>query len=203
MRLGLLGGTFDPPHYGHLVAAQEAAWQLRLERVLFLPARRNPLKAAGPTSTAADRCRMVELAIGDDPRFALSTADLERPGPSYTVDLLGRLRAELGAEAELFFLVGADVLAELPAWRQPGRLLELATGLVVLGRPGWPAPDPGEAEARLGAPPGRILGLAMPGVDVSSSELRRRARVGQPLRYLTPPAVERYIAEHGLYRGEP
>jgi nicotinate-nucleotide adenylyltransferase len=198
-RLGLLGGTFDPPHYGHLIAAQEAAWRLPLDRVLFLPARQNPLKQAEPASTVADRCRMVELAVADDPRFALSTADIERPGPSYTVDLLRRLRDELGEGTELFFLAGADVLRELPSWSRPRELLRLATAVVVFSRPGWPSPDGSAVEARLGVAQGRIMGLAMPGVDISASELRRRVRAGEPIRYLTPPAVEAYIRERRLY----
>lgn len=199
-RLGLLGGTFDPPHYGHLVAAQEAAWQLHLDGVLFLPARQNPLKRSQPSSSADDRCRMVSLAIGDNALFALSTMDIDRPGPSYTVELLRQLRQELGPEPELFFLIGADVLRDLPAWHQPGELLELVTALGVLSRPGWPPPDGSPVEQRLGAPSGRIVGLRMPGVAISSSDLRRRVRVGQPIRYLTPPAVEAYVAEQALYR---
>src|SRR5205085_8228709 len=107
IRLGLLGGTFDPPHYGHLLMASEAAWQLHLERVLFLPARQNPLKRDEPTSDAEARCQMVQLAIADNPRFELSRLDLDRPPPSYTVDLL---RGLTSTERELFFLVGADIL---------------------------------------------------------------------------------------------
>src|SRR5207302_4924475 len=112
-RLGLLGGTFDPPHYGHLVSAQEAAWQLRLDRVLFLPARQNPLKRGDSSAPAEARCEMVRLAIADNPLFELSRLDLDRPSPSYTADLL---RALVAADRELFFLVGADILPELPRW---------------------------------------------------------------------------------------
>jgi nicotinate-nucleotide adenylyltransferase len=198
-RLGLLGGTFDPPHYGHLVAAQESAWQLQLERVLFLPARQNPLKQADPTSEVGDRCRMVELAIDGNPLFALSTADVDRPGPSYTVDLLRRLRDELSEGTKLYFLVGADVLQELPSWRHPEEVLQLVNAVVVLSRPGSPPPDAPEVESRFGVAGGRIIVLHMPGVDISSSELRGRVRRGEPIRYLTPPKVEAYVAERGLY----
>ena len=201
-RIGLLGGTFDPPHYGHLVAAQEAAWQLQLDRVLFIPARQNPLKLGDASSLVADRCRMVELAIAEDERFVLSRAELERPGPSYTVDLLRQLRATLDPAVELYFLAGADVLQELPDWRQPRQVVELATAVVVLGRPGWPPPDGTSLERRLGAPPGSIRGLSMPGVDIASRALRERVRLGLPISYLTPPAVEAYIAERGLYRDD-
>src|SRR5438309_11834352 len=126
MRLGVLGGTFDPPHHGHLVAAQEAALELDLESVVFLPARQNPLKQGERVSDAEDRCQMVQLAIADNPRFALSRADLDRPPPSYTVDLLRTLHAEQ-PDRELFFLVGADILPELPRWHLQQEILRLAT----------------------------------------------------------------------------
>jgi nicotinate-nucleotide adenylyltransferase len=184
-RLGLLGGTFDPPHYGHLVAAQEAHWQLGLERVLFLPARQNPLKRGEIMSDAEMRCEMVRAAIGDDSRFELSRLDLDRPPPSYTVDLLRSLRR---ADQALFFIVGADILPELPRWHAVDEIMQLAT-LVVVSRPG----------AVVRKPPDQVRELRIPGVDVSSTDLRERVRQGQPITYLTPPGVERLIAEHHLY----
>ena len=194
-RLGLLGGTFDPPHYGHLLAAQEAAWQLDLERVLFLPARQNPLKRDEPMSHAAARCEMVKLAIADNPRFELSTLDLDRTPPSFTVDLLRSLGA---ADRELFFLAGADILPELPRWYAPMEILGLAR-LVVVNRPGAPAADLRTLDKALPGASERVTVLRMPGVEVSSTGLRERVKHGKPIRYLTPPAVERYIAEHRLY----
>ena len=122
MRLGVFGGTFDPPHYGHLAAAQEVRHRLGLERVLLVPARQNPLKAGVPGASAEQRVRMLELAIADDPGLSLSRADLDRPGPSYTVDLLALLERECPG-AELLFLVGADALRELPSWHRPGEIL--------------------------------------------------------------------------------
>jgi nicotinate-nucleotide adenylyltransferase len=196
IRLGLLGGTFDPPHYGHLIAAQEVAWRLELDRVLFLPARQNPLKRGAPSSSADDRCAMVALAIADNPLLELSRLDVDRPPPSYTVDLLRLLD---GAGTQLFFLVGADILPELPRWRAPDEILRLAR-LVVVQRPGFPEPDlaalPEVARARVDVVP-------IPGVDIASRDLRERVRTGQPIRYLTPPVVERYILEHGLYSANP
>lgn len=207
-RIGLLGGTFDPPHYGHLLAAQEAACQLRLDRVLFLPARQNPLKQAEPSSPAHDRCAMVARAIADNPLFTLSKLDLDRSPPSYTADLLRALQAERerGAEPglrgesdELFFLVGADILPELPRWRSPDEILRLAR-LVVVNRPGAPPPDLAALELALPGSRARVLILEIPGVAISASDLRARVRAGRSIRYLTPPDVEDYIRRQGLYR---
>jgi nicotinate-nucleotide adenylyltransferase len=194
IRLGLLGGTFDPPHYGHLVAAQEAWSQLDLARVLFLPARQNPLKRDEP-ATAVARCEMVRRAIEDDPRFELSRLDLDRPGPSYTVDVLRELATP---DRQLFFLIGGDILPELPRWQAPLEILELAT-LVVVNRPGAPPPNLEQLERRLPGAAARVVVLRIPGVAVSSSDLRARVKLGQPIRYLTPPKVDAYIQQHGLY----
>jgi len=195
-RLGLLGGTFDPPHFGHLVAAQEVAWRLDLDRVLFLPARQNPLKRGESSSSAQDRCEMVRLAIADNPTLELSRLDLDRPPPSYTVDLLRLLER---ADRELFFIGGADLLPELPRWRAPEEILRLAR-LVVVNRPGAPEPDLGALEP---AARERISAVTVPGVAIAARELRQRVRTGQPIRYLVPPEVERYILEHGLYVSDP
>jgi nicotinate-nucleotide adenylyltransferase len=188
VRLGLLGGTFDPPHLGHLVAAQEAAAQLDLARVLFLPARQNPLKQDEQVSPAHDRCRMVELAIADNPRFELSRLDLDRPPPSYTVDLL-RTLAVMHPGAELFFLIGADILPELPRWHRLDEVTRLAT-LAAINRPGAPILQEVPAGVRL---------LSVPGVAISSTELRARVQAGLPIRYLTPDPVVEYIYERRLY----
>jgi nicotinate-nucleotide adenylyltransferase len=196
IRLGLLGGTFDPPHYGHLLAAQEVAWRLHIDRVLFLPARQNPLKRGEPSSSAEDRCEMVALAVADNPIFELSRLDLDRPPPSYTADLL---RALQSPEHELFFLVGADILPELPKWREPQQIVQLAR-LVVVNRPGAPSPDIERVEAVLPGVRERVDRVQIPGVDVSSREIRKRVAAGRPIRYLTPPAVVRYIIDRRLYR---
>ena len=196
MRLGLLGGTFDPPHYGHLAAAQEVAAKLTLDKVLFLPARQNPLKRARPTTSVEDRCEMVTLAIADNPIFELSRLDLDRPPPSYTVDLL---RAARGDDRELFFIVGADILPELARWREPEAMLRLAR-LAVVNRPGAPPADAGPLESVLPGARERVDLVDMPGLAIASRELRERVRNGLPIRYLTPPSVEAYIAQHHLYR---
>jgi nicotinate-nucleotide adenylyltransferase len=196
-RLGLLGGTFDPPHYGHLVAAQETAWQLKLERVLFLPARQNPLKQDASTA-AAIRCEMVGRAIADNPLFELSTADLDRPPPSYTVDLLRGLKED-SPERDLYFMVGADILPELPRWHKPREILDLAR-LVVVNRPESPLPDIQALERALPGARERVDLVFIPGVAISARYLRARVAAGQPIRYLTPSSVEEFITERGLYR---
>lgn len=198
-RLGLLGGTFDPPHYGHLIAAQEAFVVLALTRVLFLPAGQPPHKRGEPVTPVEHRVRMAELAIAGDERFALDLTDAERPGPSYTVDLLGELRRRLGPEPELFFIVGMDSLLELPSWRDPVGVLRRAT-LVAVDRPGYPAPDLGALDAQVPGAAERVVLVHAPGVDVSSTRLRARVAAGLPIRYLVPDAVAAYVAEHRLYR---
>ncbi len=195
-RLGLLGGTFDPPHYGHLLAAQEAASQLDLERVLFLPARQNPLKQDEAITRAEDRWELVTRAIADNPLFEASRLDIDRPPPSYTVDLL---RALEQPGRELFFVLGADILPDLPYWRLPAEILRRAR-IAVVNRPGAPPPDLAALEAALPGARARVDVVSIPGVAISAREMRDRVSAGQSLRYLTPPAVERYIAVQKLYR---
>jgi nicotinate-nucleotide adenylyltransferase len=197
-RLGLIGGTFDPPHYGHLLAAQEAAVLLGLERVLFLPARQNPLKEGEPITPAEDRCAMVERAIAANPLFALSRLDLDRPPPSYTADLLRTLKAQT-PDDELYFLVGADILPELPRWHRTDEILRLAR-LVVVNRPDSPQPDVQALEAAFPGARERVDLVFFPGVSVSARYLRARVAEGLPIRYLTPPAVEEYIRAKRLYQ---
>ncbi|MCA1644372.1 MAG: nicotinate-nucleotide adenylyltransferase [Chloroflexi bacterium] len=195
-RLGLLGGTFDPPHFGHLLAAQEAASQLDLERVLFLPARQNPLKQEESVTAAEDRWAMVTRAIADNPLFEASPLDMERPPPSYTVDLL---RALEGSDRELFFVIGADILPELPNWRSPDEILRLAR-LAVVNRPGAPPLDLAALDRALPSARGRIEVVRIPGVAISAREMRDRVHAGRSIRYLTPTAVERFIEARSLYR---
>lgn len=194
-RLGLLGGTFDPPHYGHLVLAQEACWQLDLDRVLFVPAQQNPLKSDQNPLSPDTRCAMVSLAIQDNPDFELSLLDLKRPAPSYTADLLRLLASP---DRELFFLAGADILPELPRWHRPDEVLKLAR-LVIAHRPDSAVPDVDALERALPGARSRVDVLYMPGVAISARQLRARVATHQPIRYLTPPSVERYIRENGLY----
>lgn len=197
LKLGVLGGTFDPPHYGHLVLAENALAQLRLDRVLFVPAAQPPHKPQQPLTPARHRVAMVKRAIADNPGFLLSRVDLDRPGPHYTVDMLALLR-EKRPEAAFYFLMGGDSLAQLLTWRNPAGIVRQAQ-LAVMQRPGWEA----DVEALAEEIPGireRLVWVDAPHLDIAGSDLRRRMRAGLPIRYLVPPPVESYVREHGLYR---
>jgi len=196
-----LGGTFDPIHYGHLVAAEEVRFRLSLARVLFVPVGVAPHKRRQTISPAEHRVAMVELAIASNPYFSLSRLEVDRPGPSYSVDTVRLLREQLGREVELYFIVGSDALSDLLTWREPARLVQLCQ-LVAIARPGWPV-EIAPVEAQLPEAAGRIVQVPIPQLDISSSDLRRRVAEGQPIRYQVPEAVEGYIMSRGLYRGAP
>ncbi len=181
--VGVFGGTFDPVHVGHLAIANDALDELELERVYFVPARRSPLKQNGPVASAEDRLAMLTAAIAGEPRFRVSPVELDRNGPSFTVDTLEALRGE-GA---LFLILGSDAYADFERWREPERIRRLAT-IILAARPGAP-----------NAPRG-VRMLDSPLMDISSRELRARAARGRSLRYLVPEAALRYIEEHRLYR---
>lgn len=198
-RVGILGGTFDPIHYGHLVIAEDCRDQLRFDLVLFVPAGDPPHKRHRVVTPAADRVAMVERAIAGNPGFGLSRIEVERPGPSYSVDTVRSLRAELGAEAELFFIIGNDSLADLPTWHEPERLLDFCT-VVAVNRPGYPGFDLAQLEPALPGASRRILRVEVPGLNLTSSGLRARVAAGRTITYLVPDAVRDYIREHRLYR---
>lgn len=198
MRVGVVGGTFDPVHIGHLVAAEEVRALVGLDRVLFVPAGQPPHKRWTITP-AAHRVAMLEAAIADNPAFALSRVEVDRPGPSYSVDTLAQLRAELGPATELFFVVGMDMLADLPHWRQPERLPGLAR-IVAVTRPGFPRFDLARLEPIIPNARDVIQVVPIPELRISATDLRRRVAAGRPIRYQVPAAVEAYIREQGLYR---
>jgi nicotinate-nucleotide adenylyltransferase len=199
--LGILGGTFDPIHVGHLAIAEEAREALGLERVLFIPNRTPVHKPARPVSPAEDRAAMVALAIADNPAFALSRLEIERPGPSYSVDtlqaLVGEIRAT-GVEPDLAFILSAEAYAGLAGWYRPARLIELCR-LAVVPRPGArPVDVPAMARIVPGAER-RTVVLDGPWIGVSGTEIRARVAAGRSIRYLVPDAVIAYIGDHGLY----
>ena len=189
MRLGIFGGTFDPPHVGHLLAAVDAIEELALDRLLLVPAAVQPLKGETTQAAAAQRLAMTTLLAGDDPRFEVDPIEIDRTGLSFTVDTLTAVAAR-EPDAERYLLVGGDVLESFAKWRQPDRVLELAT-LAVLRR--------GDAP-RVLPPAGRFRMLTTRRVEVSSTEIRARVRAGRSIRGFVPDAVADYIGAAGLYR---
>ena len=198
MNIGVLGGTFDPVHKGHLIVAEEAKTRLNLAEVIFVPAGQPWLKADIPISPAEHRLQMLRLAIGDKPHFKLSTIEIERAGASYTIDTIAKLQGQLGNGDELFFILGWDSLAELPQWREPKRLIKLCY-LVAAPRPGYPRPKLKALEASIPGISQRVMVLDEPYIDISASVIRDRVARGLSVRHLVPEAVNRYIKEHGLY----
>jgi nicotinate-nucleotide adenylyltransferase len=194
--LGILGGAFDPPHYGHLALAENGRVQLGLDRVLFVLTGQPPHKPDRPITPVHHRVAMVEAAIAGNPAFALSRVDLDRPGPHYTVEMLALLQQEYPA-AELFFLMGGDSLAQFLTWRDPASIVRQAR-LAVMQRPGYELHLKTLERAVAGIRE-CLVWLDVPYLDISSSDLRRRVREGLPLRYLVPPPVEAYVRAHRLY----
>ena len=198
MKIGVLGGTFDPIHLGHLKVAEEVTARLNLAEIIFMPAGQPWLKANNVISPAEHRVEMVRLAIAGKPNFKLSTMEVERPGPTYTVDTMAELRRQLGLEHELFFVLGWDNLTQLPGWREPSRLIKLCH-LVAVPRVDYPAPDLGSLEAVLPGLSPRVILLDEPRIDINATEIRQRVARGLSIHHLVPEPVERYIREHKLY----
>jgi nicotinate-nucleotide adenylyltransferase len=196
MRLGLFGGTFDPIHLGHLILAEQCRESCGLDRVWLIVAGSPPHKPGGRTAVG-HRLEMARIAVAGHPAFAVSDIEATRPGPHYSVETLESIRRDHPGD-ELFFLIGADSLADLPSWREPVRIAQLAT-IVVVNRPGLEEVDP----ARLpdfgpGSHP--LAWVSIPPVGIASSDLRRRLAEGRSIRYMVPRGVEAYIDAHGLYR---
>jgi nicotinate-nucleotide adenylyltransferase len=200
-RLGILGGTFDPIHHGHLAIAEEAREALGLARVLFVPAAEPPHKPDRRIAPAEDRLAMVELAIAGNPAFAVSRIEMDRPGPSYTVETVAALAAEaraVGDEPDLVFIMSGETLRELPTWHEPERLLDLCR-LAVVPRGGHVTPDAAWLSAHFPGREDRVTILPGPLLAVSGSVVRARAAAGRSIRYLVPDAVARHIVDHALY----
>jgi len=198
VRLGILGGTFNPPHLGHLICAQEAYLQLGLDQVMLIPARIPPHKPVEHEPGPEHRLALCRLAIDGDARFTVSALEVDRPGPSYTVDTLEELHS-LSPENELFLILGGDVAAGLPYWREPERVLSFATVAVAKRRgTSRSAVDQALSSIRGGD---RVQFFRMPRIGISSTQVRRRAKSGVSIKYIVPDAVASYIEEHGLYGG--
>ena len=198
MNIGVLGGTFDPIHNGHLAVAEEVRSRLDLTVILFVPAGQPWLKMDNRVASAEHRVQMVRLAIAGEPYLKLSTVEVERPGPTYTVDTMAELQAQLEAENELFFILGRGSLAELPQWKEPSRLITLCR-LVVVPRPGYPHPELKALEALIPGLSQRVILLDKPEIDISASEIRGRVARGLSISRLVPGPVESYIKQHKLY----
>jgi nicotinate-nucleotide adenylyltransferase len=200
MKISVLGGTFDPIHLGHLKVAEEVTASLTLDEVIFMPAGQPWLKADNLISPAEHRLEMIRLALAGRDNFRLSTMEIERPGPTYTVDTMAELGRQLGSE-ELFFILGWDNLTQLPQWHEPSRLIELCR-LVAVPRVDFLPPDLASLDSAIPGLSQRVILLNAPRIDVNASEIRRMVAQGLPIRNLVPEPVERYIKEHKLYAGE-
>jgi nicotinate-nucleotide adenylyltransferase len=202
MRLGVFGGTFDPVHLGHLILAEQCREQAKLDQVLFVPAARPPHKLDRELTIFEQRVEMLALAISGQPKFKIDEREKNRPGPSYTYVTLEELRQQEPG-AELFLIIGADSLHDLPGWVQPRRILDLAT-LLVVPRPGWDMAELDQLRQAFALPddfPMRLQMIHAPLIDIASRDIRQRIGQGRSVRYLIPRAVEAYAAERGLYRG--
>jgi len=198
MNIGVMGGTFDPIHLGHLLIAEEARNRMNLAEILFVPAGLPWLKTDRTILAAEHRVEMVRLAIADKPYFRLSTVEVERAGSSYTVDTMADLQGQIGAEDELFLILGWDSLAELPEWQEPSRLITMCR-LLVVPRPGYSRPKLKSLEAGIPGISQRVMLLDKPEIDISASNIRDRLAKGLSVHHLVPKPVNEYIKEHRLY----
>jgi nicotinate-nucleotide adenylyltransferase len=198
MNIGVLGGTFDPVHRGHIIVAEEVRARLNLAEVLFVPTAQTPLKEDSPISATEHRVQMVRLAIADKPYFKLSNIEINRAGLSYTVDTIAELRDRYSAENALFFILGWDSLAQLPQWKEPSRLVQMCH-LVAVPRPGYSLPDLNSLEASIPGLSRSLTVLDKPEVDISATEIRERVARGLSIRHLVPEPVGEYIRQHKLY----
>jgi nicotinate-nucleotide adenylyltransferase len=195
-RLGVMGGTFDPIHYGHLVTAEAALAEFHLDEVVFVPTGQPWMKAGRDVAAPEDRYLMTVIATSSNPRFSVSRIEIERDGPTYTVETLQELRRQRRDDAELFFITGADAILEIFQWKHPDEALNLAH-FIAATRPGYDVAR-FEREAPTSHP--KISVMAVPALAISSSDIRRRVREGRPVRYLVPEGVQTYIEKSQLYR---
>ena len=198
VKVGIMGGTFDPIHIAHLIIAEEARTRLALDRVIFIPAGEPWMKPGHNVSEAGQRAEMAKLAISSNPFFSLSLSEIERPGPTFTVDTLEQLLVELGYDTQLFLLLGWDSVAEMTSWKAPYRVSKMAT-VVAFPRPGFNKPEIAVLERAMPGVAERIVFLDAPYLEISSTGLRKRIANGGSVRYLVPDAVGQYITENKLY----
>ena len=199
-KIGVLGGTFDPIHLGHLIVAEDIREKLGLREVLFIPAGRPwlKLKEEKHVSAVEHRLAMVRLAVASNRYFKVSTIELDRSGPTYSIDTVLELKSGLGAGAEIYFIVGPDALSKLPEWKDPERLLE-SCQVVAIGRPNNAKTDLRVLDSSLPGASQRIKSVDVPQIDISSTDIRKRVAQGLSIRYLVPETVEKYIQKQKLY----
>jgi nicotinate-nucleotide adenylyltransferase len=197
-RIGVMGGTFDPIHLGHLVAAEEARWQFDLDRVVFVPAGWPWQKPVGVTPPE-DRYRMAVIATASNPAFTVSRLEIDHPGPTYTVDTLRRLRAEQADGTRLYFIIGADAVLQILTWKEPDQVLAQAE-FIAATRPGFDLDHDRLVSHQVPGAAGRVHRMEIPALAISASDIRTRVARGAPIQYLVPDGVARYIDKHGLYR---
>jgi nicotinate-nucleotide adenylyltransferase len=195
-RLGVMGGTFDPIHYGHLVTAEEALEQFRLDEVVFVPTGQPWMKEHEVVSPSEDRYLMTVIATASNPKFSVSRVEVDREGATYTVDTLRSLREEQGAGTDLFFISGADAILEILHWREPQELFELAH-FIAATRPGY---DLAHFEEDATSLRSEVSVMHVPALAISSTDIRARIADGHPIRYLVPEGVKSYVEKAGLYR---
>lgn len=203
-KIALYGGSFNPIHHGHLIVARHLAEELLLDRLIFLPSAQPPHKSGATLAPADHRAAMVRLAIAHESVFEFSDVDLSAGGPSYTIDTVAHFRQMLGMDIILYWIIGADSLAELPTWYRVRALVD-SCRIITAGRPGWETIDWSQLRSRLSEDQIAMLQAGMmntPLIDISATDIRRRVRAGRSIRYLVPDAVRNYIETHGLYRGE-
>ncbi len=198
MNVGILGGTFDPVHNGHLIVAEAAREQLNLNEVIFIPAGKPWLKPERIITPANHRLQMLRLALDDTPYFSISEMEIQRPGPTYTIDTINALKEKLNAEDELFFILGQDSLMQLPQWHEAPNLIELCY-LVAVPRPGVKKPDLKALGAAIPGITQQVMLMKKPMVDISATDIRERVARGLSVRHLVPEPVNRYIKENRLY----
>lgn len=199
MKIGIMGGTFDPIHLGHLIIAEEARTALELDKIMFIPAGNPWMKFGRQITPPQQRAEMVKLAIQSNPFFSLVTIEVDRPGSTFTVDTLEELWKDMGYESKLFLLMSWDSLKDMPNWKAPYRISKIAT-VVAFPRPGFSRPDLKAMEDVIPGFSERSVIMEGPCMDISSTSIRARIAEGKSIRYLVPDMVEKYITENGLYR---
>jgi nicotinate-nucleotide adenylyltransferase len=201
MNIGVLGGTFDPVHRGHIMMADEAMKSLDLAGVLLVPAGQPMSKMKERLTPAEHRLQMLRLAVAEKPYLKVSAMELERPGPSYTVDTITEMRRKYGKNNEIFFILGWDSLAQLPSWREPGRIISMCS-LVAVPRPGFPRPDLKTLEKNIPGISKRVVFMEKPRIDISATDIREKVARGESIDKLVPAPVAEYIKNHKLYQGQ-